>query len=176
MANETYILLLSIATAAMNALFVFGLIGLAIPALRVRTVALIRGNALFSIIMLSLASLVGSLFMQYGLGLVPCLFCWWQRIFMYPIVLVAGLGAFKRDSLRTIADYALVLAIPGALVALYQHLLQMLPQGALIPCDASGECAVRTVFEFGYITLPWMALSAFALIILFAVVARSARD
>src|SRR3569832_1608188 len=154
MTHETYITLLSIATAAMNAVFVIGVLGLIIPAFRARTVSLIRGNAIFGIIMLSLASLVGSLFMQYGLGLVPCLFCWWQRVFMYPIVLVAGMGALKRASLRDIADYTLVLAIPGALVALYQHLLQMLPQGALIPCDASGECAVRTVFEFGYITLP----------------------
>src|SRR5690348_13739294 len=127
MTHETYITLFAIATAAMNAVFAIAIIAISIPGLRARAVALIRANALFAILILSLGSLVGTLFMEYGLSLVPCLLCWWQRIFMYPIVLVAGMGALKRASVRNIADYTLVLAVPGFVVALYQHLLQMLP-------------------------------------------------
>ena len=176
MVHSVYITLLSLATVAMNIAFVGGVVGLVIPKTRAQTARLIRANALFLILILSLGSVAGSLFMQYGLNLVPCLFCWWQRVFMYPIVLLAGVAAVRRASLSELADYVLVLAVPGFVIALYQHLLQMLPSGALIPCDAAAECSVRSVFEFGYITLPWMAVSAFALLILVAAVARAARS
>ena len=91
---------------------------------------------------------------------------------MYPIALISGVAFVKNVSFSDIADYILVLAIPGALVALYQHLLQILPTGSLIPCGASGECAVRTVFELGYITIPWMAVSVFVALVFIALVAR----
>ena len=91
---------------------------------------------------------------------------------MYPTAFIALVAIIKNTRVREIADYVLLLSIIGGLVALYQHLLQILPANSLIPCDASGDCAVRSVFEFGFVTIPWMALSAFAALILIALLVR----
>ena len=83
---------------------------------------------------------------------------------MYPIGFISAIALFRGKKLPDIAEYVFALSLVGALIALYQHLLQVLPSGSLIPCDASGDCAVRTVFEFGFVTLPWMAFTAFLVI------------
>ncbi len=91
---------------------------------------------------------------------------------MYPVFLIALIATIKNTNFTEIADYVLAFSIFGAAISLYQHLLQMLPAGALIPCDASGDCAVRTVFEFNLVTLPWMAFTAFAALAIVAFIAR----
>ena len=163
---------MGLGTAAMNAALVLVLVGLLSPAWRVRTLGFIRRYALLITFVLAAGSLVGSLFIQYVVFLAPCDLCWWQRIFMYPVAFISGVALVKNVKFSDIADYVLVLSIPGALVALYQHLLQMLPAGSLVPCDAFGDCAIRSIFELGYITMPWMALSVFALFILIGLIAR----
>ena len=110
--------------------------------------------------------------MQYYDNLSPCLLCWYQRIFMYPIPLISLITILKNQKISDVADYILGLSAIGFAIALYQHLLQVLPSGALIPCDASGDCAVRCVFEFGFVTLPWMSLTVFAALFLTALIAR----
>lgn len=105
------------------------------------------------------------------LGIEPCPLCWWQRVFLYPQVILFGMAAWKRDSY--VADYALVLSVFGAAVALYQHALQMLP-GSGLPCPATGvSCAERFLFEFGYITYPLMAFTLFAFLIVTALILRA---
>jgi disulfide bond formation protein DsbB len=139
---------------------------------RAQFVGAVRSYAWLSIFLLSAISIIGTLVMQYVGLLNPCLLCWWQRIFMYPVALVSLVALIKQRDIASDADYILALAIPGALVALYQHLLQILPQGSLIPCDAANECGVRSVFEFGFVTIPWMAFSVFAALILIALISR----
>jgi disulfide bond formation protein DsbB len=105
------------------------------------------------------------------LGIEPCPLCWWQRIFLYPQVILLGMAAWKKDSY--IADYSIVLSLFGAGVALYQHALQMLP-GSGLPCPATGaSCAQRFLFEFGYITYPLMAFTLFAFLIVVALILRA---
>lgn len=97
------------------------------------------------------------------LGFEPCPLCWWQRIFLYPQVLLFALAAWRKE--MNIAVYSIALSVCGLAVALYQHGLQMLPSGTL-PCPATSvSCAQRIVFEFGYITFPLMAASLFAFLI-----------
>lgn len=127
---------------------------------------------LLVIFMLSTLALVGTLWLQYGAGLAPCVFCWYQRIFMYPIPLLSLVAMMKGKTLSDVSDYILALSFFGFAFALYQHLLQVLPSGALIPCDAANDCAVRSVFEFGFVTLPWMAVTMFTAIFIIALVAR----
>jgi disulfide bond formation protein DsbB len=172
MQHNIFITFMALGAVAMNAAFVAIIAALLNGTWRRRIVEFTGRYALLIVFLLSAGCLVGSLFIQYVVLLNPCVLCWWQRIFMYPIALITGVALIKNVKFSDIADYVLVLAIPGAAVSLYQHLLQMLPAGSLIPCDASGDCAVRSVFEFGYITLPWLALSAFALFILIAFIAR----
>lgn len=111
-------------------------------------------------------TLVGSaltLFYSDVLGFEPCALCWWQRIFLYPQVILFGLALWRRDT--HVALYSSILSLLGLGIALYHHALQMLPAGSL-PCPATGvSCAQRLVFEFGYITFPLMSVSLFALLI-----------
>ena len=116
-----------------------------------------------------LGAFVGSLFYSEIAGFPPCSLCWYQRIFIYPqIILLAG-ALIWRD--RTIARYLLPLSIIGGIIALYNSYIQY-GGSALISCgtDPSAiNCSQRLVFEFGYITLPLMSLTAFVLLILLAV-------
>lgn len=112
--------------------------------------------------LLFLATTGMSLYYSEVLGFVPCGLCWLQRIFMYPQVILFGLAVWKKDN--KIADYSIALSVFGALIALYQHYLQM-GGPELVPCPAiaqAGDCAQRILFEFGYITFPLMAFSTFA--------------
>ncbi len=118
-------------------------------------------------------SFIGSaltLYYSEVLGIAPCALCWWQRIFLYPQVLLFAVALWKRDA--GVACYSIALSVAGAAFALYHHALQMLP-GAGLPCPASGpSCAQRMLFEFGYITYPLMAVSLFALIIVIMLMVR----
>src|SRR3989344_4546628 len=94
-------------------------------------------QALFYGFIVALAATLGSLIYYDVLGYEPCKLCWFQRIFMYPQVLL------------------LALAIPGALVAGYHYLLQ-LGVAPSLPCAAVGysvSCSERFVLQFGYITI-----------------------
>lgn len=107
------------------------------------------------------------------LGVPPCDLCWWQRIFLYPQVILFGMAIWKRD--HYVADYAIVLSVLGAGVALYHHALQMFP--STLPCPATGvSCATLSIpFEFGYITYPLMAFSLFVSLIVLMVFVRARR-
>lgn len=157
---------------ALNLVLVLGLIALPLASVRGRLLAACRQYGRLAVFLLSLLSVAATLWMQYGAGLEPCVLCWWQRVFMYPLPVITAIALVKQIDFADIADYVLGLSTLGAGVALYQHLLQMLPQGALIPCSANDECAIRSVFEFGYITLPWMALSVFAVLLFIAIAGR----
>jgi disulfide bond formation protein DsbB len=167
------ITLMATGTALLDVGIVLALLGLATKQFRAPILRMTREYALMLVFVLSLASVAGSLYLQYGASLPPCILCWWQRIFMYPIVLISGIAFFKGAKFSEVADYVLGLSVLGALVSLYQHLLQMMPTNPLlIPCDATGDCAVRSVFEFGFVTLPWMAFTAFVAIALISFIGR----
>jgi len=131
-----------------------------------------QSYGLLAVLVLAVLSIAGTLLMQYAGALAPCVLCWWQRVFMYPIAFIAVVAFAKNARFSEIADYVLALSVVGFLIALYQHLLQILPSGTLIPCDASGDCAVRSIFEFGFVTIPWMALSVFAVLIVLSAYGR----
>ena len=115
---------------------------------------------------LALTVVASALTLYYSdiLGIPPCPLCWWQRIFLYPQVILFALALWRKE--RFIADYSIVLSVIGLGFALYHHCLQVLPSGSL-PCPAEGtvSCAQRFMFEFGYITYPLMAASLFVFLI-----------
>ena len=170
---HTLITLMALGSVALGSAFVVVLLLLTTPSWRARITSVAYRYGLLSIFILSAASIASTILLQYADDLAPCVLCWWQRVFMYPIAFIALIALIKNTHVSDIADYVLALSIVGGAIALYQHLLQILPAGALIPCDATGDCAVRSVFEFGFVTLPFMALSIFALLGLLSFLARS---
>jgi disulfide bond formation protein DsbB len=173
---STLIYVMAIATVIIDVALVIKLLALFHKPSRMQ---IMRGGAkygLLAIFILSTLAVAGTLFIQFAGGLNPCDLCWWQRIFMYPIPLLSLIALIKGQSLSDVADYVLALSFIGALFSLYQHLLQVLPAGSLIPCDASNDCAIRAVFYFNFVTIPWMALSVFVAIFLITLVARFDRN
>lgn len=127
---------------------------------------------------LSAAATIGSLVYSEVVGYPACILCWIQRIFMYPLPFLFGLALYRKD--RAIIPYALLLALLGGVVALYQWTKDMLAlyRSVHIPCPAVSalpSCDRIYVLEFGYITIPMIALNAFILIclILYAAVRQN---
>lgn len=113
-----------------------------------------------------LIATLGSLTYSDIIGYEPCKLCWFQRIFMYPQVLILGLAMFgtHRGS-RALLDASFILSVIGAIISAYHYLLQI-EVAPNLPCSAVGysvSCAERFVMQFGYITIPLMAFSAFLL-------------
>ncbi|MDO8575693.1 MAG: disulfide bond formation protein B [bacterium] len=121
--------------------------------------------------LLTLGATVMTLYYSEILGFAPCGWCWVQRVFLWPQIILFSLALWKND--RSIADYSISFSILGGIAALYQHYLQM-GGGALIPCPASGagDCAQRILFEFGYITFPLMSATLFAFLIVLMLFVR----
>lgn len=132
---------------------------------------LLKKWGLLVIFLSSTASVLLTLLYSEVFGFVPCGLCWLQRVFLYPIAVISGIALFKKDT--AINDYIIVLSIPGAIVALYQHYLQM-GGAALVNCPitAGADCAKRILFEFGYITFPLMSFTAFVFFIALMVYTR----
>ncbi len=124
--------------------------------------------------LVSLGATAGSIFLSWGAEFLPCSLCWWQRVFMFPLPIILALGIMKRD--RGVGDYAITLAAPGAVVAAYHAYLQY-GGTALASCAAisgGASCVTRLVYEFGYVTIPIMTLTAFGLIIVAMISAKIA--
>jgi disulfide bond formation protein DsbB len=166
------IYLMALGTVVLDVALVVKVIALFHGPSRARIVRTGREYGLIAIFILSTLAVAGTLVMQYAGNLQPCLLCWWQRIFMYPIPLLSLIAIIKNRQISDIADYVLTFSVLGFIVALYQHLLQVLPSGTIIPCDATDDCAIRSVFEFHFVTIPWMAMTVFALLFLIALLAR----
>ena len=103
---------------------------------------------------------LGALFMSEVMGLAPCVLCWWQRIFMFPLVLILALGLFPFDP--KVTRYALPLAVMGLGLAAFHVLLTMgiIPE-ALAPCRQGIPCKTIQIEWFGFVTIPLLSLFAF---------------
>lgn len=120
----------------------------------------------------------GSLYMSEVLGWIPCLLCWYQRILMYPLALIAALGILTND--RRMHRYLLVLAVPGMGMSLYHYLYQKSDfVRGLFPssCVVGVPCSADYLNWFGgLVTIPFLALIAFTIIVLAAIASRLADE
>lgn len=115
----------------------------------------------------AIAATALSLFYSEVAGFEPCKLCWFQRIFMYPQIVLLGMALIKKDF--KIVDYAMPLAAIGGVIALYHNYIYY-GGASIFPCAAFGagvSCTIRYVFELGYITIPLMSLTSFLLMIFF---------
>jgi disulfide bond formation protein DsbB len=109
---------------------------------------------------IALVATVGSLFFSEVMQLPPCVLCWYQRIAMYPLVIIIGIGIAMRDS--RMRNYALPVCLIGLAVSIYHNLLyyRIIPE-SLAPCVQGISCTSKQIEWFGFITIPLMALTAF---------------
>ncbi|MBV6496556.1 MAG: disulfide bond formation protein B [Acidobacteria bacterium] len=111
----------------------------------------------------ALVATTGSLFFSEVMELPPCVLCWYQRIAMYPLVIVLGAGIIMRDP--RMKYYALPLAMVGLLISIYHNLLYygVVPE-SIMPCQQGISCTTVHIEWLGFITIPLMALAAFAVV------------
>jgi len=120
-------------------------------------------NAIRAALIVALVATAGSLYYSEIAGFVPCELCWFQRIFMYPQVVILGLAIMKRD--QNIEAYGLTLAGFGLLFSLYHNVAIYTAVPSAFCSLTSVSCATKVVLGLGYVTIPLMALTAFSLII-----------
>lgn len=118
-------------------------------------------NLLFIAWLVALAATFGALFMSEIMGRAPCILCWYQRIFMFPLSIILGIGLFKGDD--NIKYYALPLSLGGLAVAVFHSLLyfKILPE-AVITCDVNGpSCTNMDMTIWGGLPIPLLSTVAF---------------
>ena len=107
---------------------------------------------------------LGSLFFSEIMDFAPCVLCWYQRIAIYPLVLIFGVGLFSFDA--GVIKYSRPLAIAGWFVALYHTLLYegYIPK-SIQPCSEGIPCDEKYIELLGFLSIPLLSLLAFTAII-----------
>lgn len=119
----------------------------------------------------SFVAVAGSLFLSEVMRFEPCKLCWFQRIFMYPLVILLGMACYRSD--KRLIPYLLPLSVIGGLISMYHYAEQKIPGLAkLLPCTVGIPCDQDYLDYFGVITIPLLALIAFILITIFLWMAR----
>jgi disulfide bond formation protein DsbB len=135
----------------------------------------LRKNSLYIAWAAALIAMLGSLYFSNIRGFPPCVLCWYQRICIYPLVIIIGIGILRRDAKMYL--YALPLAIIGGVIAIYHNLLyyQILPESAA-PCTAGISCTTKFIEYFGFMTIPFLSLLAFIIITACLLIYRSSQE
>lgn len=127
---------------------------------------------IFSAWLVAAVSTLGSLFFSEIMELVPCVLCWYQRIFMFPLAIILLVGLFPLD--KNVGNYALPLAVLGLLFTIYHCLLYwgFIPEN-LQPCSQGVSCADDSMVLFDVLPIPLLSLASFILIIILLFKARN---
>jgi len=128
-------------------------------------------NILFLCWLVSSVSAMGSLFFSYVMEFAPCVLCWYQRIFLFPLVIILAAGLFPID--KSVVKYALPLAIAGWLTAAYHNLLYagIVPE-SIQPCSQGVSCTEEYIDLFGFLSIPMLSLLSFSTIIALLIILK----
>ena len=120
----------------------------------------------------ALAGLLGSLYFSEVMHFPPCLLCWYQRVCMYPLVVIFGVGLWRED--RGVWAYAFPLIIVGLMIAIYHNLLYYgIVSEGLVPCQKDLSCTTRQLELLGFITIPLMSLAGFVMFIILGFLSKA---
>jgi Disulfide bond formation protein DsbB len=165
-ANTFFTILTLLANAAVIIAAVFALGALVSRRMRAAGVALLDAvgpSARLLAWIVAAVTTLGSLYYSEIANFVPCRLCWYQRICMYPLAVILLVGLLLRD--RRVRWYAVPFVIVGVPISLYHWLVERVDFFAKSSsCSAEAPCTVPWFQELGYVTLAFMALSAFLLI------------
>lgn len=120
----------------------------------------------------ALTATLGSLYFSEIRHFIPCTLCWYQRILMYPLVLITLVGLIEQDEF--LPTYVLPFSLIGLCVSAYHYALQLGLFGNSGACTVGIPCNARYLNIFGFITIPLMALTAFILITVIMLATRRA--
>ncbi len=120
---------------------------------------------------ISLGAIAGSLFFSQVLKFPPCVLCWYQRIFMYPLAIIIGVGILRKES--RLYQYVLPMSLIGLGISIYHNLLyyKIIPD-TLAPCSLGVSCTTKFIEYFGFITIPLLSFVAFLLVTVFMLMVR----
>lgn len=112
---------------------------------------------------ISMIASLGALFIGEVLGQTPCVLCWYQRAFMFPLAVILGVACYRVDF--GVWRYALPLAMIGGLIAAYHSALyaNLIPT-PLVPCGEGPSCTDADMTILGGVPLPFLSLASFLLI------------
>ncbi len=130
----------------------------------------LAGYGLWLAWLMALVATLGSLYYSQVAHFVPCEYCWYQRIAMYPLAVIIGIAAFRGDA--TIRRYVYPLAITGGIISGYHYLIQQMPTLAAGSCSTATPCTAALVWKFEFVSIPLMALVSFTAIITMLIVDR----
>jgi disulfide bond formation protein DsbB len=148
--------------AALALVGLLALLGIRAPLRAVRDA--LWGYELWAAFVVAALATGGSLFFSEIAGFVPCDLCWFQRICMYPLSILTLIAAWHGD--HKFARYLLPLPVVGACVSVYHILVENQVVSEPSACKIGGAgCAVKWINEFGYVTIPTLALTGFLLLI-----------
>ena len=120
---------------------------------------------IFSAWLVASVATLGSLFFSEVMMFPPCVFCWYQRICMYPLVVILSAGLFPVT--KSVIKFSVPLALIGWMIAVYHNLLyyKILPESAA-PCVRGISCTTVYIEWLGFITIPLLSLLAFSAILI----------
>ncbi len=111
---------------------------------------------------------LGSLYYSEIADYIPCTYCWYQRIAMYPMAVIVPLAIVLRE--RSILRYSLALGSIGLAVSIYHIQLQLFPDQSSNSCELTSPCTAKWVEAFGFMTIPQMAGTSFAIIVVVSII------
>jgi disulfide bond formation protein DsbB len=128
-----------------------------------RVAATLDGAEVPLALVVALTATAGSLYLSESVGYIPCVLCWFQRIVMYPLVIVLAVAVLRRE--RVVAPYVVAVAAAGVTVSIYHYQLEWFPdQASVCSTTASVPCSVVWFRHFGVSSIPFLAGTAFLLI------------
>ncbi|MDA2169239.1 disulfide oxidoreductase [Bacillus cereus] len=114
--------------------------------------------------MIATSATVISLIFSEWMKLPPCDLCWYQRMAMYPLVLILGIGMFRKDS--NVSTYAFPFACIGLMLSVYQITIQAFPNSEMQICSVGVSCTKDYLNLFGFISIPMLSFVGFLAIII----------
>ncbi len=154
-----------------------GILALVLPSIRARLAGIEYAKYLAALAAISFVSIVGSLIFQLIYETPVCELCWWQRIFLYPVIVIALVALWyrTREAHITIG----ILSLLGFFIAVYHYYYHfqrfVLGNVLALPCSYGGllpACTDSPILIFGFATIPFMGIMVFGSLIAVALLAH----
>ena len=129
----------------------------------------------FLAFLVSLIATFGSLFFSEIMNFIPCSLCWYQRIFMYPLVFLFAINLLFPDD--KIFKYAFPLVLVAWGISIYHNLLmfKIIPE-KLSPCVQGVPCSVDYINWLGFITIPLLSFFAYTIVLILLIILKRKKE